>query len=341
MITRSFANGGTVLESELLSEGERKERCISILESLGARNMEVKGDEIHHSCLLPYGLHPNGDRNPSASLNYRKLAYRCFVCGGGSLLWFVSAVRHSTSVSALQWIQTSAQTSDQSSESISDFMRFLDEQYHPQKVSASAPIPHYSTRILEQWKGVPEYVTAQRGIPLSTAEHFHVGLDRLAQRVVIPHFWQKQLVGWTTRRLADDGTPKYLHSPQFPKSNTIFNFQPFGVSVVVESPFSVLSKWHLNPSIQATFGAAVTKGQLIHLSKCSGVILAFDNDPAGWKATREVGEYLQSYTDVAVLENPWKADVADLSDEDFLALSSKAVPLSVWNPPSPPKVYAR
>ena len=45
--------------------------------------------ELRHSCKLPFGMHKNGDANPSASLNADTLLFNCFTCGGGSIIWLV------------------------------------------------------------------------------------------------------------------------------------------------------------------------------------------------------------------------------------------------------------
>ena len=42
---------------------------------LGAKNINIVGNEIIHSCVLNFGLHSHGDQNPSASLNKDSLLY--------------------------------------------------------------------------------------------------------------------------------------------------------------------------------------------------------------------------------------------------------------------------
>src|SRR5690606_17944775 len=107
-------------------------------------------------------------------------------------------------------------------------------------------------------------------------------------------------------------TPKYKNTPDFPKDRTLYNYDPKATTaVVVESPMSVLSKAHIMP-IEATFGANVTDRQMRYISMHRKVVLFFDNDEAGWKATRAVGEYLEAYSSVWVADNPYAADPADL-----------------------------
>src|SRR5205814_1612981 len=142
--------------------------------------------------------------------------------------------------------------------------------------------------------------TEGRHIPADTLMKFNVGYGEFklmvgddfvkSERIIIPHFWKGDLVGWQTRRLNKrDGTPKYSSSQDLPKDATIYNY--YGAAkpaVVVESPMSVLSKVHCHPGIEATFGAKVTDRQLELLSRHSETTLWFDNDDAGWEATEKV-----------------------------------------------------
>jgi Toprim-like len=328
-------------ETSFLSDNEKLQLCISLLNEFGAQRMSQVGDEIHLSCCLPFNLHPHGDRNPSASLNWKKLLYNCFTCGGGSLLWWVAVCRGSSTHKATQWLGQHV-TSD--GLNLNDLLLYFDTIYSPH-TDHKAPMPIYAKQILRPWMFLHPYLFETRGIPIDTLKHFSVGYDSKTERIIIPHFWHNDLVGWQSRRIFDDGTPKYKCSADFPRALTVFNHfdRVRGVDnisynselVVVESPMSVLIHHHHYPNIEATFGASVTAQQLRILSKHSRVHLFYDNDPAGWKATSQVAEYLIKYTDVRVVENPYNADAGDLSPQDFQALTKTAVPYSIWKPPRP------
>ena len=45
---------------------------------IGVGELIENGDEYIHSCPLPFGMHKNGDSNPSASLNKDTLLFNCF-----------------------------------------------------------------------------------------------------------------------------------------------------------------------------------------------------------------------------------------------------------------------
>lgn len=301
-----------------------------LLEEFGARHISLQGEEMHHSCVLPLGMHKNGDTSPSASINVRSLVMNCFVCGGGSLMWWVAVMRGTSVANARGWLETKQ---GESTRNLSDLLAFFDATYNPEREGAS-PLPSYSPNVLKPWLMIHPYMTEVRKIPVDTLKHFRIGFDLQTNRVVIPHFWKGKLVGWQTRRVVADGTPKFLNSPDFPKATTIWNYQPHRPVVLTEAVISVLSKWHVIPDLETTFSASVSERQLRQLASHPRVVLFYDNDEPGWKTTERVGEALIRHTDVRVVDNPWAADPADLTDDDFQKLVDNAVPFGIWRRPT-------
>ena len=334
----------------LMSDMEKEQLCRTLLAEFGVTTITRVSDkgEMIHSCCLPFGQHRNGDRNASASLNYRLLTYNCLGCGNsGGLLWFIATCRGTSSEDAREWLGKQTGIGDE--QDLAALLAYFDAVWNPQRVERP-PLPKMDPKVLEPWKLVHPWLTEVRRIPVETIVSFSVGYAEAyrlpvyedgqiarwqsSERIVIPHFWKGNLVGWQTRRLTQDGTDKYISSPDFPKDTTIMNYDPRRPALVVESPMSVLSKYHRCPIIEATFGAKVTDAQIRLLSEHSRVILFFDNDEAGWHATERVGEALLPYSDVWVIDNPYNADAADLDDDTFATLVADPVPYSMWKRPS-------
>jgi DNA primase len=291
-------------------------------------------------------LHKHGDRNPSASLNYKKLTYNCAGCqNSGGLLWFIGVCRGESATEARKWLNKSAGLGGEEQD-LSSLLTFFDEVY-AHNPNVAAPLPRMDARVLERWMFIHPYLTEIRRIPEESIKQFRVGYGTItvpmgggieiqSERIVVPHFWKGELVGWQTRRLLDDGTPKYLSSPDFPKDQTLFNYDPHQRPsvVVVESAMSVLSKCHTGINMVGTFGAKVTDRQVKLLGLHRRVCLWFDNDDAGWKAIQHVGEMLLPYTEVFVIDCPYAADPADLDDATFVALADEPVPFHQWSRPT-------
>jgi hypothetical protein len=334
---------------ESLPDYEKERLCRDLLEEFGATVARTtdKG-ELVHSCVLPYGLHSHGDRNPSASLNYKTLLYNCYACGGGGLLWFIGVCRGTSGTEARKWLsnQSGGGTDEQS---LSSLLEFFDEAYGQGSKKRPEPIPHMDPRVLSPYLKIHPYLTEQRGCDPAVLQHFMVGYGEFrtrigedawveSPRIVIPHFWRDTLVGWQSRRLLDDGTAKYLNTPEFPKDRTIYNWgdRPKDRVVVVESTLSVL-RHATDHHMVATFGAEVTETQVRILGQAGRAILWFDNDPAGWKATESVGQALADYTTVYAVDSPWAGDAGDLPADEAKRLIDGAVPFALWRPPEEPK----
>lgn len=319
-----------------LSDDEKLRLCRALLEEFGVTHIQAtSGGELIHSCPLPLGGHPRGDRRPSASLNYRKLTFNCLGCGNsGGLLWFIGICRGTTSTDARKWLGSKTGT-DGTVQELADLLRFFDALYEEQE---EQPIPRMDISVLNPWLAIHPWLTEIRKIPAETLMRFYVGYNPDAERIVIPHFWKGNLVGWQSRKIAKDTKgPKYISSPDFPKARTLYNYmendRPHREAIVVESPMSVLSKFHVARNMVATFGATLAEEQLRLLQRHGRVTLFFDNDEAGWGATEVAAAALASYSDVWVATNPYAADAADFDDRAFITALTNGVPYSVWRRP--------
>jgi hypothetical protein len=355
----------TFFEASLLPDQSKRALCLELLSEFGANISRIndKKGEITHGCLVSPGMHSDQAANPTASLNYEKLVYKCLGCGAsGGLLWFIGTCRGSTSGDARVWLEQTAGLGTSVME-LDAMLRFLDNMYAKR---SAMPIPSYSDRALDPWKFDHPYMTDPptadppgRGVPVETLRRFRIGWDPQKDRIVMPHFWKGKLVGWQTRKMPvpwmsqmpEEGAPKYQSSPDFPKDATIFNYLPQERSaVVVESAPSVLRHVHA-VHMEATFGASVTELQMARLVKHDELILWMDNDKSGWVAVEGVpeeprtkkspgkeakvgmGEYFSRYCTVRVVDSPWSQDAGDLPTEEALRLIGLAVPWGIWERP--------
>lgn len=340
-------------EAGTLPDPEKERLCRDLLAEFGVTTVQVRDHEMIHSCCLPFGRHKNGDASASASLNYKKLTYNCLGCGSaGGLLWFIATCRGEDTQAARSWLEDQT-GSGPDEQSLASLMSFFDSVYSAKENSRPAPIPKMHEGVLAPWLKIHPWLTEDRGINPEVLMRHKVGYaetyrTRIGEtddtppkpifiespRIVIPHFWKGNLVGWQTRRLLKDGTPKYVSSPDFPKDQTLWAYDQRMKSVeVVESPMSVLVCGDDGVHMEATFGAKVTDRQVSLLSNHPRVVLWMDNDEAGWKATVRLGEALEAYSDVWVVNNPWNADPGDLTAAERARLRADPVPFGLWHPP--------
>lgn len=273
------------------------------------------------------------------------LTGNCFGCGAhGGLLWFIATMRKTQTDDARRWLEKETGTGGQVQE-LSKLLYFLESL--ETKPSFKPVIPRYSPKTIEPWlaihpaltTGMPEIGLKGKHIPEENLMRLQVGWNRESDRLVFPHFWKGDLVGWQTRRIWDDGSEKYKNTPDFPKDYTIYNAYPAGRRapeepvLVVESVTTVLKHVHAMP-ITSTFGAEVTEDQLRILARYPKVVLWPDNDKSGWKAMEVMGEYLRARTAVRAVESPYTADPGDLPTELVLRMRDEsAVSVGSWRRP--------
>jgi CHC2-type zinc finger protein len=345
-------------EASLLPDEVKLDLCVELLEEFGATRAQMRfrrgKHEIDVKCVMPW----HDQRHPTASLNYEKLTYHCFSCGaGGGLLWLIGTCREGSTEDARQWLESRAGVGDGAS--LSDVLRVFDA-IAEERPQDATPIPTFSTKVLDPWMWVHPYLTVIRGVPLATVEALSLGYAerfpvhsyddhgahqvRYSERVVIPHFWRGNLVGWQARRLWDDGTPKYLSSSDFPRDRTIFRPPEGRRIVVVESPMSHVRHQHHQP-MGATFGSVLTDAQVRLIAGYEEVVWWPDPDEAGWRSAEGwvnettgdwvpgVPEQLEPYTSVLVPTLDWNEDPGGLDDETVAEGVETAVPYAVWERP--------
>ncbi|MFE6000336.1 hypothetical protein ACFQ6C_26305 [Streptomyces sp. NPDC056454] len=338
-----------------LPDGHKEQLTRGVLEGLGITIHRLQGNELIHGCPVS-AYHQDQDRNPTAALNVQNLLWHCLGCGaGGTLLWLIATLRNTEIEQARDWLHGEAGLTR--AMELPDLLAFFDSIYTPKK---KPPMPLYSERMLDRWNeaGIPDYILNERAIPITTAVHTGICLDpdgwmgppearvRTGPRAVIPHRWNGRLVGWQSRRLpgADPTAPKYLSTPGFPRDETLFGHRPHNTwAIPVESPMSVLRHEEHQP-LEATFGNVVTDLQIRHLVKGRAKLIWWmDNDEAGWRAVggrthngrffpgapQRAAAHCKNY----VVQSPFAADPADLSDEIVDILIEQAVPWPVWERP--------
>lgn len=330
-------------------------RLDQVLEELGIPVVEVLRSEYWASC--PLGNH--ADSKPSFSVNEEKLLWNCFTCDeGGPLLTLVMKMNGLSRDEAVEWLLP---MSDGDTSTDDGFMkqlgRYLERSDSPPKRVRGASLPYFSISILERLEIAPIALLDKWGVvDPHTADAFNIRYDPERHRLkkgkeytgpalVIPHFFGGEFVGFQERWLDSDKPdwiPKYTNSDEFPKSETLYNFdQALSYAKAGEPIFVVESAptvWRLDelayPAV-GTFGASVRPEQIRLLRTLfGGVVLSADNDPdyvndrgklvkgAGGKALHKLTEELYDYVPVEIIPSApkEKGDLADLSDKELCLL---------------------
>ena len=158
------------------------------------------------------------------------------------------------------------------------------------------------------WETLYRYLVEQKRYPVNLVEQ--AGLikarkssgyyDVFRDRLIIPiSDLQGRIIGFGSRSLRDEDQPKYLNSPETPlfdKSKTLFaldkarsNISQTDCAIVVEGYFDAIALHEAGiDNVVASLGTAFTQDQLkqlLRFTPSKQVILNFDADNAGTKAT--------------------------------------------------------
>ena len=327
-----------------------------LVEVLGADVVQRRGDELIHPCLIM--PHEHDSTEPGASLHVDKLLYNCFKCGsGGTLLWLTQVVLGVGSSEARRIIEGKFIQVARSPQA------FLQELEAGWSRDVSRTMPKFNAKMLDPWLCYTRYMD-ERGISHEVQKKMMTGLNRdnkddvggtwvVQPRLVIPHFFGGRLRGWSMRKLSSEQLgPKYKHTGEFPKRNTLYNWDnavAFDSVIVTESPMSVLGLMSKGiENVVATFGAEVNDEQLDLIAKFGEATMFPDGDSAGYRSLRrddrrgnDVGsiQALITKMDLYVVDHSpggkgksgWnEKDPADYTDEEVRNLLANRIPAYLW-----------
>lgn len=182
---------------------------------------------------------------------------------------------------------------------------------------------------------VPKY-WINRGFTLKQARQWSVGYDAEEHSLVIPIKLHGKIKGLIYRRLRpNDNRSKYKYSPGFDKSNYVFGedearllLEQGGSLWIVEGPLDAIWVQGYGYPCVAALGVPLTATQGDIIKKMAvSVVLAFDNDDAGRKATNQAKDLLRMVPELRILPLPeGKKDVQECTEEELMQAYSSALP---------------
>lgn len=327
----------------------KRNLCIELLREFGVTDFREnrRESELTHRCVLPIGRDRHSDGNSwTASVNYSKLKFNCYVCGyGGPIDWWVAVNRGLDTEGAQAWLGQRVGSGHK--EDLPTRLAILNSILHPPDDSPG-PMPFYNDAILNRWNEYDHhpYLTDSiseggREVPSCNLDKYEVGYAADDEdfhyygRIIIPVRWNGKIVGWQARRFDPDDPEygiKYKNSPSFPRNRILYGDIGGRSPVIVESPLSVLRHTHQRPII-STFGSEVTQAQLRLLEKYSSLTLFPDPDKAGRGWARNIYYKLSRSVRINIVDSPYaKVDPADLDEDTYVNLVDSAVPGSIWTP---------
>lgn len=265
------------------------------------RFLELAGaTDFKHSpegwvCRCPFHDGPTGyhkSKNPSFSINATTGAFCCFsgVCGKRGSMTYLLMDRCGFSFSRAKELLGDMFMQVQVGDS--ELPTFNGRRV--KKDTAYERMPTLPVELLGIFDRCPRYMV-DRGFEPRVLKQWDVGYDIDNRMVTIP-VWTKdaRLVGITKRAVDEWVEPRYRHL-YFEKSMVLYgehlvtDVTESDPLVVVESQMSVF--WLYQAGIRnvvSTLGSQVSLNQIMRIARYPWVVLGFDEDDAGFKATRRV-----------------------------------------------------
>jgi DNA primase len=328
---------------------EEEYNVVETLEALGIQRISERGDEVTFSC--PQDFHSRGDRNPSASVNKKTLAYHCFSCGSsGNLYTLIADVENVSVAIAIRWLREKFYIGKKfnDEESVKNKLQSIlnnKVDYKPKIISDSV-LKIFEVdwdKAYESYKNgtLPEKLArpfSAYGLDLKTVKEFNLGYDKNTNRITIPIKNIKgELVSIKGRTSDSDEYPKYLGIGD-KNGQTRYGFDRinddslvFGLDtaseylILCEGEFDAMSlrqKGFAGSVATGTCNATASQVRNI-IKKAKSVTILFDPDDAGIEGANKLADLLLPYIPVRIAELG-ENDPATTSKQDLERILSKA-----------------
>lgn len=253
------------------------------LEALGVQIVGASGDEIQ--CFCPVHLLTVGreQSDPRFYMNAESGAALCFTCGWrGNLARLVSDLEADVDLEDFEFVslvkrvdRLTPATKDESEET-------------------EAADPYVSEYGFNKHPYPPLDELSARHLTMAEAVRLNLRWDETRNLWLLPVYsFEGHLLGWQEKG------PGYFNNvpPRMRKRRSLFGLQQaVGARVfVVESPLDVARFLRYGYAAVATYGAAMSSDQLHAINRrYRDIVLAYDNDRAGWDATASVADQLRT-----------------------------------------------
>lgn len=258
---------------------------VEALNELGIHILRVDGREANARCVAHLERVGKEDRHPSWSCNTETGVFHCFSCGWkGPFVLLVTEVLGVTWDEAVLWIRQRG--------GIERVNRILGRgKYEPgeEEIREASVITEAD---LALFTAPPQEARRKRGLSLPSCEKYGVLWDPARDMWIFPiRDKHGKLLGWQEKN------ERHFRNKPFSveKGRTLFGYHLLpqgGTAVLLESPPDCARL--LSVGVQgavSSYGSEVTDAQMqLLFERCNHIVIAMDNDEAGWKSARMLRE---------------------------------------------------
>ena len=252
------------------------------LEALGVEIVGASGDEIQCYCPVHHLTRGRPQSEPRFYMNAESGAALCFTCGWrGNLSRLVDDLEADLDLEDFEFTSLTKRV---------DRLAVLGGGASD---GDEAVDPYVSQYAFDKNPYPPPDELCTRHLTMAEAVRLNLRWDVARRYWLIPvHAFDGTLLGWQEKG------PGHFNNvpPRMRKRRSLFGLaQAVGPRVfVVESPLDAARFLRYGHAAVASYGAAVSSDQLHRIAQVfPEIVLAFDNDRAGWDATASVAEQLR------------------------------------------------
>lgn len=315
---------------DFIRESITEQMFVEIIKNRGSRNFRKVGDVYRGTCPIH-----NGDNDTAFIFDPSKMLFNCFTeCGGGDCFDFVAMVNdidiekefiNVINLTAKEFginidgIELKDLTHSYKSETI-EYLKYVNGK--EEIYNLPYDLAHLGEKFaLNSYRGIDKDTLAKFGI------FFYKDLNRIGFTIKDIN---GEIIGSSLRAVGEE-TPKWVHRPKNIKTGRIFyNFENvinkgFREVIVVEGIMDCLNLASQGiENVVCAFGARITDEQkMLLIMYFDTVILAFDNDKAGFLATEKAIKKLSKIICLKVL-------MYDKKDPGELNLSVDLIDFLNW-----------
>lgn len=303
-----------------------------LLDYYGFEISNREGSIIRSNCKLH-----GGKNKTSFVINRENTLWFCHSgdCGGGDIFELVKRMEGISFVQAVNWLSNFFNIDITGLEVIERKSKLKQELNAFIKVMKGKKKKNFEEfEIEETIKAVSKF----RGFKEETLDFFELGyVDKITldkrdggkytvyKRLVFPIVFKGLQVGMALRRTRSSDVPKWSNQPvNIDTGELLYNYdnaigKPF--IVVVEGITDVWAYHEIGITAVATFGAHMTDKQYRLLMKTGAdIILSYDNDDAGIKATKKAIELFKNKANIFIIDLPEGKDPESIPREELMKL---------------------
>lgn len=300
-------------------------------------------------CPLSRWTHEHGaDTSPSAGISVKEdgtSIFNCYVCGRGTVPWFLRQMEKYTGESYKKIINT-IEHGEFLGGSLPEWGDSKVKKHVETFLDADTYLDLYDSAVGHWYFGERAEVRGETCLTDETIETLQLKLDpgdsRGDERILFPVFSRDGgLYGFTGRAVYDKVEPRVRDYHGLPKARVLLGLhlimETDTLVVVVEGPFDYAIVAQYGYPVVATLHSGLTPEQAQHLIDLGKpVVFMYDNDAAGEKATDVATEALKEYLPISRVTYPkrkrWKGgkatcpkDPASCTEDEVISMIDKAI----------------